>query len=125
MKITAFDPVIVSADPDAVVKFFEALGFEKTHVPTNLIQGAEVTRHRMENADGFHVDVVATTRSISQDETLIRMNVDDFEAAYALLTAHGYKNVRGDETIDLKSAKAVTMASPSGFRIAIVKHVKE
>ena len=54
----------------------------------------------------------------------IRMNVDDFEEAYAILTTHGLTNTRGDGTLDTKSAKEATMVSPSGFRIALVKHIK-
>ncbi len=79
----------------------------------------------MENTEGFHVDVVSTTTPRERDEMLIRMNVDDFDEAYALLTAQGFKNVKGDETIDLKSTKAVTMEAPTGFRISIVKHIKD
>jgi len=125
MKISAFDPVIVSPDASSLIKLFEALGFETHHSPTNAIDGAEVTSTRMENAEGFHVDVVSTTTPRERDEMLIRMNVDDFDEAYALLTAQGFKNVKGDESIDLKSTKAVTMEAPTGFRISIVKHIKD
>jgi predicted RNA binding protein YcfA (HicA-like mRNA interferase family) len=31
MKITTFDPIIVSPKADDVIKVFEELGFEKTH----------------------------------------------------------------------------------------------
>jgi len=125
MKITTFDPIIVSSDPDSAIKLFEALGFEKTHAPTNTIRDAEVTSYRMKHPGGYHVDVISSTAGTSQDRMLIRVNVDDFDEAYGILTAHGYKNVHGDETVDVKSAKAATMESPSGFRIALVKHIKE
>ena len=52
------------------------------------------------------------------------MNVDDFDEAYGILTAHGFTNTRGDGTVDTKSSKAATMVSPSGFRIVLVKHIK-
>ncbi len=78
----------------------------------------------MKNADGFHVDVADVDR-IERDDTMIRMNVDDFEEAYKILIAHGFTNTRGDNTIDTKSAKAATMVSPSGFKIALVKHIKK
>jgi len=125
MKITSFDPVIVTPNAEAVVKLFEELGFEKRHAPTNEIHGAEVTSNRLENADGYHVDVVSTSAEMDRDRMVIRMNVDDFEAAYNILTAHGFKNLHGEETIDVKTAKAATLEAPSGFRIAIVKHIKE
>ena len=45
------------------------------------------------------------------------MNVDNFEEAYNILIEHGFKNNRGDGTIDSKSSKSATMISPSGFTI--------
>ena len=126
MKITTFDPIILTKDADSVIKTFEALGFEKTHAPVTPVDDKEVQGYRMKNADGYHVDVSNTTRDITQDEMIIRMNVDDFEEAYNILTAHGFKNALGDgETIDTKSAKGAGMVSPSGFRIALVKHIKK
>lgn len=32
MKITTFDPLIVSAEAEAAIKLFEELGFEKSHI---------------------------------------------------------------------------------------------
>ena len=57
--------------------------------------------------------------------TYIRMNVDNFAEAYDILTAHGFKNTRGDGTIDTKSSKAATMVSPSGFTISLIEHIKD
>ena len=34
MKITTFNPMILSKDADEVIKLFEKLGFKKTHAPT-------------------------------------------------------------------------------------------
>ncbi len=34
MKITSFNPSIVTKDIEAVVGLFEALGFEKRHIPS-------------------------------------------------------------------------------------------
>jgi hypothetical protein len=56
--------------------------------------------------------------------TIIRMNVDDLDEAYALLTAHGFKAVDGSSSLT-SSSKSVLMASPSGFSIDLVKHIKE
>ena len=125
MKITSFDPVIVSNHADSIISLFQALGFENTHAPTTDIEDLRVTSHRMKHPDGYHVDVVSSSAELPKDRTVIRMNVDDFEEAYNSLTAHGYKNVRGNQTIDTKSSKSATMESPSGFRIAIVNHIKD
>ena len=125
MKITSFDPIIVTADAEAALKLFEALGFEKHHAPTNEFYGATVTSVRMKNPGGYHVDIVSKSTKTDADEMLIRVNVDNFEEAYGILTAHGFKNVRGDDTYDAKSSKSATMEGPSGARIAIVKHIKD
>ena len=123
MKITTFDPMILSPKADDVIKVFEALGFEKTHAPVTDAGHGEIASVRMKNADGYHVDV-ADVKSVPQDVTVIRMNVDNFAEAYDLLIAHGFKNTRGDGTVDTKSAKAATMVSPSGFIISLIEHIK-
>lgn len=53
------------------------------------------------------------------------MNVDNFDEAYNILIKHGFKNTRGDNTIDSKSSKAATMVSPSGYSISLVQHIKD
>ena len=124
MKITTFDPMIISSKPDAIIEVFEALGFERTHAPVTETEHGMVACVRLKNADGYHVDV-ADVQSVPQDVTFIRMNVDDFAEAYDLLIAHGFKNTRGDGTVDTKSAKAATMVSPSGFTISLIEHKKD
>ena len=39
----------------------------------------------MKDANGFHVDIAQA--NVERDMTIIRMNVDDLDEAYALLTA--------------------------------------
>jgi len=85
----------------------------------------DVSCVRMKHENGYHVDVAAALDDVPGDVTLIRMNVDNFAEAYDILTAHGFTNTRGDKTLDTKSAKAATMVSPSGFRIALVEHTKK
>lgn len=123
MKITTFDPMITSANAGDIIKLFEELGFVKTHQPTTALETNDVTDTRMKNESGFHVDIVQWD-GLPQDVTLIRMNVDNFDEAYKILTAHGFKNTRGDDTLDTKSAKLATMVSPSGFMISLIQHIK-
>ena len=125
MKITTFDPIIVTKSAEDVVKVFEDLGFEKSHAPVTTTELGDVQSYRMKNADGFHVDVSNALQDTERDYTLIRMNVDNFEEAYDILIKHGFTNTRGDKTLDTKSATAATMVSPSGFRIALVQHIKK
>ena len=123
MKITTFDPLILSPKSGDVVKIFEELGFEITHDPVTKVEIGEVQTTRMKNESGFHIDV-ANIGNIPNDRMLIRMNVDNFEEAYDIFIKHGFKNTRGDNTLDTKSAIEATMVSPSGFSVALVKHIK-
>ncbi len=123
MKITTLNPMIITPKADEVIKVFEALGFEKTHAPVTQTETGDVSSIRMKHPEGYHVDV-ADVKNIPQDITYIRMNVDHFAEAYDLLIAHGFKNTRGDGTINTKTAKAATMVSPSGFTISLIEHMK-
>ena len=60
MKITSFDPVIVTPDADSVKQVFEDLGFEKKHAPVTSVEQGEVHSYRLKHPEGYHVDVAAT-----------------------------------------------------------------
>ncbi|SCW57619.1 hypothetical protein SAMN02910456_01942 [Ruminococcaceae bacterium YRB3002] len=125
MKITTFNPLIVTKEADAVIELFEALGFEKTHSITVKEGDADITSVRMKDAGGFHVDV-AQAFKIPQDLTLIRMNVDDFDEAYEMLTAQGFKDPKGPgHTVESKTNKSAMLVSPSGFAFDLCQHIKE
>ena len=81
-------------------------------------------RTRMKDANGFYVDI-SKVESIPRDLTAIRMNVDNFQEAYELLTVHGFKKAPGIEEVDLKTAKALLMVSPSGFAVEVIEHIKD
>ena len=57
MKITTFNPLIVSKDADKIISLFEELGFEKRHTPTVETGDRKVTRTRMKDANGFYLDI--------------------------------------------------------------------
>lgn len=124
MKITTFDPIIVSPKADDLISVFEALGFEKSHAPVTATSIGDVKSTRMKHPDGYHVDI-ADVKERTEDKVHIRINVDNFEEAYDILLKHGFKNRLGEnKTYDSKSSKAATMLSPSGFVIALVQHKK-
>ena len=125
MKITSFNPSIITKDIDAVVSVFEALGFKKKHNPTGTSAlGNQYVSYRMADANGFKVDVSQSTAPREQDLTCIRMNVDDFDEAYAFLTARGFKDPNAAVT-NTGSAKACILYSPSGFGINLIQHIKD
>lgn len=124
MKITTFNPMILSKNADEIIGLFEELGFERRHQVDN-IDDKDISSVRMKDANGFYLDV-ARVESLPRDMTTMRMNADDFDEAYELLKAHGFKNARGeDQTIDSKSARSCLMISPSGFSIQLTQHIKD
>ena len=125
MKITSFNPLIVTKDAENVIKVFEALGFERRHSITVNSGGKDIANVRMKDPNGFNVDV-AQVDSIPRDMTLIRMNVDDFDEAYQFLLSKGFKNTKdNDETVDTRTNKSACMMSPSGFAFDLCQHIKD
>ena len=120
MKITGFNPSILTSKPDELIPLFEDLGFEKSHsdhAAEGIVQGSA----RMKYAD-FRLDITSTDR-FPQDKTLIRMNVDDMEEAYHLLLDHGFCNAMGDGVmIEAEHFRGAHLVSPSGFEIMVMQH---
>ena len=123
MKITSFNPLIVTKDAASAIALFEDLGFERRHEKEG-ISINRVTDVRMKDANGFHVDIAAG----SDEWTMIRMNVDDLEEAIAFLEARGFHRARHEaahETVDTGSSRFNIMVSPSGFIFAVSQHTKD
>ena len=74
MKITSFNPQILTKDMESLAKLFEELGFEKKHNPTGIGE-YDVSAIRMADASGFHVDLSeGKDTPIPHDMIVIRMN---------------------------------------------------
>ncbi len=126
MKITTFNPMIVTKDPESVIALFETLGFKRRHTKTGINdEDISSVRMRYENEDGkvFHVDVASAP--VPQDITTIRMNVRDFDEAYKMLEEKGFKNAQGDRITETGSSKSTMMVSPSGFAINVTEHIRK
>ena len=123
MKITSFNPLIVSQHSEDIIKLFEALGFERIHRKTD-IEGGANTSVSMRDANGFQVNV-ASSNHVPQDVSTIRINVDDFDEACALFTSHGFVNPRGDKITETSSSMDTFLVSPSGFSVTLCHHVKD
>jgi hypothetical protein len=125
MKITTFNPQIVSNDLESVIKLFEELGFEKCHTKEG-IGKLDATAYRMKDANGFHIDIAKSSLKLPQDIITIRINVDNFDEAYKLLQEHGFKNALGEDRFaETASSRSAIMKSSSGFRIVLIQHIKE
>ena len=126
MKITSFNPLIVTSKAEETIALFEALGFERRHEKTG-INDEDISNVRMrytgEDGKVFHVDV--TKPSTPNDMTSIRVNVDSFDEAYEMLQEKGFKNVQGDKITDTGSSRATMMVAPSGYTLSIAQHIKD
>ncbi len=126
MKITSFNPMIVTKDAEYTIKLFEELGFERRHTKSG-INDKDITSVSMkytgEDGKTFHVDIAKA--SVPKDITTIRMNVRDFDEAYQMLQEKGFKNAQGERITNTGTSKATMMISPSGYPINIVEHIKE
>lgn len=124
MKITGFNPSILTSEPDELISLFEELGFEKSHnddAEEGIVSGSV----RMKYGDLFRLDITTTDR-FPHDKTLIRMNVDDIDEAYGLMTEHGFRNALGDGVIiEAEHFRGAHMASPSGFEFMVMQHKKK
>ncbi|MBP3815584.1 MAG: hypothetical protein J6H21_01805 [Firmicutes bacterium] len=123
MKISTFNPQIITSDAESLVKVFEALGFDKRHQQEG-IGDLDVTGIRMKDSDGHYVDISEVDIGLKEDKVAIRMNVDDFDEAYEKLEALGFKNIYGYHQVDTKTAKSAMMISPGGFGINLIEHKK-
>ena len=123
MKITSFNPQIFTKNSGPIVDLFEELGFEKRHDQEGIGE-LNVEGIRMKNPDGFYLDISCPDTDLPRDMTGIRMNVDDFDEAYRLLTDHGFTNVYGDATVDTATSRSAVLISPSGFAINLIRHKK-
>jgi len=130
MKITAFNPVILTKNPEDAIAIFEALGFERKHHKTGETgsgdQSMDFSSVRMKDANGFHVDVcTADSDRLNRDMTIIRMNVDDFDEAAELLKRHGFRESKVVSQNYTSSSKYAYFVSPSGFIIDLIKHIRK
>lgn len=124
MKITTFNPQIITKDAEPLVKLFEELGFEKRHHQEGIGE-KDVDGIRMKDANGFYVDLSEPDMDLPQDIASIRMNVDNFDEVYEILKKHDFKNFYGDKTVATPSSKSAVMIAPTGYTINIIEHIKE
>ena len=122
MKITSFNPLIVTQKNEELIALFEELGFERRRQQNN-IADQDITDIVMRHPDGFRVNIIETQDLPRETLTGIRMNVDNFDEAYQLLTSRGFTAAPGTEIIDTGSAKALLMISPSKTLIELIQHI--
>ena len=122
MKITAFNPIIVTPNAAEIVALFEELGFERRHTKTGI--GGDVTSYDLKYDDKFRVNV-AQSDVMPQDLTAIRISVRDFDEAYNFLTSKGFVNPQGDAITETPTSRSALLISPSGFAISLSYHIRK
>lgn len=123
MKITSFNPLIVTTDPESAIRLFEELGFEKRHTKEGISINNR-TNVRMKDPNGFHVDITKGEKTW----TMIRINVDDLDETIKFLEDHGFHKARheaANETVDTGSSRFNIMVSETGYILAVSQHIKE
>ena len=123
MKITTFNPSIITNDAEPIIKRFKDLGFVQTHNKAEN-NDVEFSAHRMKNEGGFHVDVVEVP-AVKQTYTTIRINVDNYEEAYEFFMSKGFREARGFAPSTTKSSKYAYLVSPTGVIIDVCQHIKK
>jgi hypothetical protein len=123
MKITAFNPILITPKADETIELFEALGFERRHQKDG-IDGEDISSVDLKNPDGFRVDVTLVPQ-MPQAMTSIRMSVRDFDEAYDMLEKKGFTHPGGRQAVETASNKSAMMTSPSGFAFDLCQHIKE
>ena len=124
MKITTFNPQIMTNNPEPIMELFQELGFEKRHDKKDIGE-LKVEGIRMKDANGYALDISIPPISLPKDLIAIRVNVDDFDEAYQFFTERGFKNYYGDQTADTKSSRSAVLISESGLGINLVQHIKK
>jgi hypothetical protein len=124
MKITTFNPMIVTRDAESVIKLFEELGFEKRHQKSE-IGDESVTDVRMKDKNGFYVDILQA----DDERTMMmrRINVDDMTEAIDIFLENGFGRVRREsasKTVDTGSSIYNVLISPSGTAFTVSQHIK-
>ena len=122
MKITSFNPPIITRDPDAAIELFEKLGFKQHHVKQNISE-IKTTDVRMKDENGFYVDIAQG----DGEYTMIRINVDDFDEAIEFFMSHGFRkphHERAHKTVDTGSSRYTMVVSPSGYILAVSQHIR-
>ncbi len=123
MKITTFNPLIVTKDPEYAIKLFEELGFERHHTKENISE-TKTTDVRMKDANGFYVDVTKG----GGEYQMIRVNVDNLDEAIEFFMAHGFRKPHHEtasKTVDTGSSRYTIVVSPSGYILAVSQHIKD
>ena len=124
MTVKTYYPALCTPNFEETVKELEALGFTKAHEKNDIAEHNN-TNMVMKDGNGNKVDVVSLSSmsAVKQSFTAIRMNVENYDEAYAELTAKGFIDLHPG-TVETKSSKSTMLRSKEGFMYILTEHVK-
>ena len=123
MQITSFNPQIITRNADPLIEMYGELGFESRHTKEGIGE-LDVRGIRLKDKNGFFLDISQTEAAPEKDIMAIRMNVDDFDEAFRMLTRRGFKNIYGSRVVENETSRSAVLISPSGFAINLIQHIK-
>lgn len=122
MKITSFNPSIVSTDPEKTIETFKSLGFEQKHHNSEASsKGNSATI--LESPEGYRIGIYSTEIS-PRSFAAIHMNVDNIDEAVAHFEKLGFVNRRPNGEGN-RSARATMLFAPEGYAIEISEHIRK
>ena len=78
MKITSFNPLVVTKDPEPVIQFFEAIGFERRHQKKAISDQKKRTKYTLVLLLLAFMIVIKATEVFAQDDDLFYLeDIDD------------------------------------------------
>ena len=125
VKVSDYYPIFYAENVESETRrFTEVLGFAVKHRPKIEFLDYVV----LENEKKRRVDIVHSrfpADSFKEGFLGMRVNVDDFDEAYILLEERGFRNCMGEGNLIVSPyIKGAHMASPSGFEVMLMQHLK-
>lgn len=124
MKISTFNPMLLTPNFEETLEFAKKLGFEVRHTPTMKVPiGAEVRSYRLTDDNGNALDIADDPGAL-EARLIIRMNVDDFDEAVETLAEMGVPKPDEDQIVVTPSNKSAMIRTPMGFAFVLYQHIK-
>lgn len=111
----------MTQDLEKNVSMMEERGFHIIHDRKDSFEPGDV-EITMEDSLGHRMDIVRTPR-YSEEQYVIRVNVDRFDEALELYEKEGYTVFAGPNTTE--SAKMAVISSESGLKILLMEHLRK
>lgn len=124
MKVTSINAALIGSNANAVIAFYEDnFGFKVMH-RTDLIDGLAplAAMFTLENEKGVTYDVIQLDSAV-EEAVASRVNVDNFEDAFAAYAALGYAVAYGPAIIE--SATTALLCKNGAAPVLLMQHIQK